>query len=255
MSTKIYDAYKYHGNIENLPKIFSDIVKEFINGGEFKKNILRLYHPYDVINFKHMNRTIKFIKDIDDMWAFGDYINNKDFNPFIDEFNMSATVHFDRGEIYCMFFNVPYKLVKNSNLFTDFHYQDSTDMSNFDESKEPWSEMSYERKTELENDWDNRRNTWDRIFKHTRSPKLAGLSYDMSPFDDRLENRRNAYHIFKKTFNDPILLRKLKIRRLNYVMNHKKHVDKIIADGGNIHEIRDYVLENKLKMRDLEGWE
>lgn len=250
MSTKIYDAYKYHGKIEELPEVLHKIMIEFANGGEFKRILMGYNNPYEIINLKRGEKETKYLKDISNIWDFQDFLETKEGKAFKEDFDLVATVHFDKGNIYCMFFNVPYRLIESNELFTDYHYQDSSDMSNYDEREEPWRLMTEERIIELEKEWDNRRDTWDRIFDYSWSPKTAGFTYGMSPFED-MQQKRVAFKIFKDELNNPVLLRKIKIKRLRYVMKHKVHIDKIEADGGGVTDISKYCRENGIKLSDI----
>lgn len=212
MSTKIYDSYKYNDRLDNLVNHLMDIGENFIET-ELKKKLLRYYRPFLKINYEYNNKIIKYLKDIPDQFTLSDFFENNRIGKTIhDDFILTIQVFFDKNDIYCTFYNVPINLIDDT-LFTDFHYQNSTDMSNYDETNEPWNKMIKERQDELEKDWENRRIVWDRIYDRSWTPKRAGLSYEIDIFND-LDTTRMAFNKFKEILNDKSVIRKFKLKNI-----------------------------------------
>lgn len=250
MSTKIYDAYKYHGSLHDIVNVFSGMVERYISDGYLKTKILRNYSPFTEINYKYGELTIKYLKDIDSIWCLSEFTeNSREGKEFRDDITMFVNVFHHKSGTYVIFYNTPEELI-DDKLFTDFHYQDQCDMSNYNEDVEKWESMSPERQKELDDDWDNRRVIWDEVFGTFWSSNKAGLSYDMSLFGD-METKRQIFHIFHNSLNNPILLRKIKIRRLRYLTKHKKNIDEIVSNGGSVHEVSEYCIKKGIKMSEL----
>jgi len=248
MSTKIYDAYKYHGKLEDLTKYLIKIKNDFIEN-DFKKQLITYYSPFDLIQIEKNSKieTI-YLKDIN-RWQLADYYNSKHGAYFKEDFTLSVVTFFDNDNIYCKFNNVNFKLIEKYNVFADYHYQNQTDMSNYNEDDEPWKEMATERQVELEDGWNIRKKTWDKIFSNTWNTYDVGVSYDLSPFSNSM--KLEAFNILNNTLNDKKLIRKVKIRHLNYIMKHKKQIDEITTNGGSIHDITNYCIKHKLSLRDI----
>lgn len=101
--------------------------------------------------------------------------------PFKEKYHdTSAISYFYKDNIYVQFFGMYKSLdqfIQKNKSFIDYHYQDSTDMSNHNEV---WNEMTDQRKMELESDWLDRKNVWDKILgSHT--PEFSGLLYSLEP--------------------------------------------------------------------------
>lgn len=258
MSTKIYNAYKYNGNISDLAGIFIDIKEKYISDGYFKEKLLRYYHPYDRIDLKISDTyTIKYLKDIDSIWDFVTFLDDGDDDSYgkqlKNDITMSVVTLFDKidnenSDIYCIFNNIPTELIDNK-LFVDYHYQNSTDMSNYNETVEPWALMSEDRQVELDTEWEKRELVWNRIFKNSWSPSDIGLSYDVTPLSE-FSTKRKLFKIFKEELNNPILIRRIKIKRLR-TATHIKNTNKITENGGGITEVTDYCIKNNIKLRDI----
>ena len=192
MSTKIYNAYRFDGNIEELMSILKEIKKEYI---ELTKNIL-IGLNYNAIKFTkkrypflESDITIKELKDS----SFGEFIlqdiiekekQRGEYNPF--NIDASVVVYFCESKIYFQFFGLPrdYQSLivkKYKTKFKDYHYQNSTDQSNYNWKKEDWNKMSKERQKELEDEWEERYRIWEKILPDWSSPIDHGLLFDFMP--------------------------------------------------------------------------
>lgn len=225
MSTYINDAYKYHGKMEDVINILEDIRDKYIKE-HFKEQILKYNSPTDIVKNKYLpyESTDFLLKDLD-RWQFQDYMKYNE--QFCIECQLSVIFYFDFSGIYCQFFRVPYDIIKEYPVFTDYHYQDGSDMSNYDETIEPYALMTDERKTELNEDWDTRKKLWDRVFDYHWSPVNAGFLYDLSPFSTS-SSRSEAYNMFNETLNDVVSLRKLKFKQMKIA---KDRIDSATLKG------------------------
>jgi hypothetical protein len=180
MSTKIYDAYKYEGNLQSLLNQLKDIRKEY---QEERANILSVMGKLEieVENGKKV-MLMDLHKEILGDLFFGDYLDKRMKIGYNEPQNISASVvlYPYKEDIYLHFFGLPNHLIKKIDGIKDFHYQNQSDMSNYDWNEEKWEEMSEERQKELEEDWDNRRNIWDEILGYD-IPSESGFTFDFHP--------------------------------------------------------------------------
>lgn len=192
MSTKIYNAFKFNGEIEELMKIFSDIKSEY---SELTKNKLKKLNPdlvFEKKKYPFLEKDIK-LKDLKND-TFGEFILSdiiekekiiSGHHPF--NIDASAVVYFFENNIYVQFFGLPRNyektLLNKLKQFTDYHYQNSTDQSNYNWEEEKWDEMSDERQKELEQEWKERLRVWEGIYRNDlwRAPSECGLVYEFAP--------------------------------------------------------------------------
>jgi len=184
MSTKIYNAFKFNGTPEQLMVILKDIKKEYTE--QCKNDLSKL--KLDEIEFN--KKRYPFLEK--DM-----YLKESDFPDFtlsniieretiIGErsplnIDASAVVYFHDG-IFVQFFGLPDSIINKHPMFEDYHYQNQSDMSNYDEDKEPIESMTEERLQELNMDWIERRDTWDEILPWSDPvPSNNGLIFSFIP--------------------------------------------------------------------------
>lgn len=208
MSTKIYDAYKYNGSLSSLISFLKDIREKYIE------------EKIDVFSkLGHIKITKKYVPELNEMIPdlengeitlnelsenpMGDMI----FSSFLEKmmklgYNMpiniqaSAVIYGHNNDIYVQFFGVDRKYYKDNDKLIDFHYQNSTDMSNYDWDEEKWEDMTEERKMELENDWNNRRKIWSEIITDYDTFGESGLIFNFNPDDYKI--LRFCQKVFKK---------------------------------------------------------
>jgi len=195
MSTKIYNAFKFNGSGEELISIFQEIKKEYI---QLTKNMLMKcnFSSADWILKKSRypslpsDLTWKELKEISySEYLLEDIIRKEEKIGEHHPFNISASsiVYFCENNIYVQLFGLPrdyQKQVLNKySQFTDYHYQNSTDQSNYDYDMEPWESMTIERQEELENEWSERRRVWDIIMPGYSAPSEIGLTFDFVPIN------------------------------------------------------------------------
>lgn len=179
MSTKIYNAYKVKNmNLFELLKYFQ----------EMRKEILQKYTNEHLINFDRVqmdkeSEELDFVDDVLSRLKKLDDTNTDDpYDPKKFYVVSSVVVYPHKNEnLYVHFFNVRQDILKeyieDNSHFEDFHYQNSTDMSNFDMKKENINTMSTERKKELEDEWEHREEIWDDLLPYMAIPVENGFTF------------------------------------------------------------------------------
>jgi len=152
MSTKIYDAFVYKGNIENLMKWLFQKKEQY---KELKKEeIARLFRGQKKIQKENYFMIAELIeKSV-----------KKQINA-VTNYQAQAVIYFYKKKIYIKFFSVPSKLLPKDKKFIDFHYQNSTDKPDNISNKE----------------WAYRERTWDKILKHNTTFGEDGLTFEFTP--------------------------------------------------------------------------
>lgn len=204
MSTKIYNAFIYKGSTEELLSYLYQIKKEYIELMKSRLSKINVDTTFEKkrYNFLSEDITLKLLKEkSDEPYSPKKKYTNIDFPEFVltdiietemkrSEYhpfniNASAVVYFCENKIYIQFFGLPRDFqkikIESFDKFKDYHYQNSTDMSNYDWDKEDWNQMSKERKEELQNEWCERHRVWEKIMSETVTPSECGLVYDFHP--------------------------------------------------------------------------
>lgn len=148
MSTKIYDAYKFHGDIQLLMRLLVNLRAKYVEHA--KRNVAACLDPKEPFS--------EIIKKIKEAVRLG--LN--------DPLNVSASavVFFHRKAIYVKFFGIPNNMLPdNDRRFSDFHYQNSTDRPSGITAKE----------------WAARSRAWDAMTRHGPSFGENGLLFDFVP--------------------------------------------------------------------------
>jgi len=170
MSTKIYDAYKFVGNGKDKPTL--DDVYKFLTG--IKKTIVEHYSneaaKQEVIELHKVYFKAKLYRD-------SDYTKTEFFKKYAsfgyESVNEDCVVIAHKGELYLKFhigFNfrdLKNKISKSKKL-KDFHYQNSSDCP----------------KGISENEWNDRKKTWDRILGDNRTFGECGFVFKFYTFED-----------------------------------------------------------------------
>ena len=181
MSTKIYDAYK----VKDMTLF--DLLKYF---QKMKNEILQYYANNMIVDFDKLqldkgSETIDFV-DVSKILEISDNMNTD--NPYDTRkiYVVSSVVIYPHrnGDLYVHFFNVKNNIMKkyiiNNQRFEDFHYQNSSDMSNFNMKKENINTMTSERREELERDWNYRREVWDELLLGLAIPSENGFIFEFT---------------------------------------------------------------------------
>lgn len=181
MSTKIYDAYK----VKDMTLF--DLLKYF---QKMKNEILQYYANNMIVDFDKLqldkgSETIDFV-DVSKILEISDNMNTD--NPYDTRkiYVVSSVVIYPHrnGDLYVHFFNVKNNIMKkyiiNNQHFEDFHYQNSSDMSNFNMKKENINTMTSERREELERDWNYRREVWDELLSGLAIPSENGFIFEFT---------------------------------------------------------------------------
>jgi len=191
MSTKIYNAYIFDGTINELINILKNIREEYEEHA--KKTLLGL--SYFHVNFTkkrypflESDMTMKELKES----SFGEFTlediiikekSRNEHHPF--NIDASSVVYFFEDKLYVQLFGLPRDfqkdIINKYTQFRDYHFQNSTDQSNYDWEKESWSKMSDERQKELEDEWDERDRVWENILPGWSAPSDHGLIFEFTP--------------------------------------------------------------------------
>lgn len=188
MSTKIYNAYKFKGKHRDIipflnkfkPQVEKKVQSIFDTWiqRDIEIKIPKL-HEDGLAKFKPSEVGYDSLRLIS-LW---EHLCNQDFVPRgnVLHYNPTVCVYFFNDDIFMQFFDLD---VDGVDELEDYHYQNSTDLSNYDWRNEKWNMMTDERKEELEVDWSTRRTIWDTIFSDKlglSTPREAGLSYKLTP--------------------------------------------------------------------------
>ena len=168
MSTKIYNAYRVKGTIQDLMEVLKavrEIHKQYIE--QTYKKFSGTFNPKDYKGIIDKEETLGSLAAT----PFGDYILEKIIREEIQNgvntplnVDASAVVYFYKKKIYVVFFGLSNQLntiVRTNSFLEDYHYQNSCDQSNYDDEKEKWDEMPKERQRVLAKDWKERQKAWD----------------------------------------------------------------------------------------------
>ncbi len=189
MSTKIYNAYLFNGGYDEilpLVKKLRNVSTEKLKNEVSKKIIMN-----SQILVKHFpwigeDKKISSLEWLDVSRVLCDIFKSDSLIDFYDFNAPSCVIYLVDGKIAFQFFQL-YKevenLIQSDPRFTDYHYQNSTDQSNYNWRKEKWEEMSEDRKNELVRDWDDREIFWDKVFDSVSTPLDSGLTYNFYPWN------------------------------------------------------------------------
>lgn len=165
MSTKIYNAYIVKDlNIESLIQVLREIKVKYFN------HCIKLLKEESYI-FKEAYNIRKSHRDIykQIMSSIISQIND------IENIEATCVVYFHKNKIYIQFSGVPYEIINQYKFFQDFHYQNSSDMSNYTGE---WKNLTSKEKSKLRYDWHKRKRIWDEILPGSGVPSECGLSYE-----------------------------------------------------------------------------
>lgn len=180
MSTKIYDAYKYNGNLHSLLNQLKETRKEY------QEEMINVLSFFDKLEIEVENGKKVMVKDLQDEMLgelfFGDYLEKRMKIGYREPQNISASVvlYPYKDDIYLHFFGLKRKYVDKIDGLTDFHYQNQSDMSNYNWEEEKWENMSEKRQNELEKDWDKRSEIWDEVLGYN-TPSESGFCFEFHP--------------------------------------------------------------------------
>lgn len=191
MSTKIYNAFKYKGKLSELIISLKEIKEKYIND---KIEELSKFSNM-VITKKDINLVEEDIK-IKDLYKkpLGDLI----FSEFLEKqikmgyntplnIDSSCVIYAHKNDIYIQFFGLNSNYYKNIlDKLEDFHYQNQSDISNYDWKKEKWEEMTPQRKSQLTRNWNKREKVWGEIIKNYDTFGESGLIFNFNPTSYKL---------------------------------------------------------------------
>jgi len=159
MSTKVYNGIKFKSKdfniiLKQLKSLRAPAKEIAIN--DLKNFQMRVFignedlidnNPYDVVKKMEISSNK----------------NMRDHEDILINFHVVIYPH-PNGNIYGYFFDdirEYKKLLLVDKICEDYHYQNQTDMSNYDEDKESWKSMTKKRQNELENNWEERNDIWE----------------------------------------------------------------------------------------------
>ena len=184
MSTKIYNVYKFDGKhrdivpfLDSLREKTKEELTNRIDKWIYRDYPIQIQFPTGELSKKPSE--IEYASEI--RWLLEYKRQNLGVRTDQLHYDPTAVVYFYNNDIFIQFFDFKFELTDYPQL-SDYHYQNSTDMSNYDWRNENWNDMSDVRKEELTIDWTTRQYIWDQIFTSDRgNPKTAGLSYSLLP--------------------------------------------------------------------------
>jgi len=190
MSTTIYNAYKFTGKD---PYTLLNILKDYRD--RYQEDMINTLSKFTKLDF-----TPKYYKFLERAYTMTD-LSETSLGSFMlakiikeeIEIGMYSPLNIDAscviypydGEIYIQFFGLHEKFI-STRFFTDYHYQDQSDISNYDEDTEPWDEMTINRQYELDADWENRKKLWDKVLGYTYVPSDNGFLFNFHPTGSNL---------------------------------------------------------------------
>ena len=181
MSTKIYDAFKFEGTIQELMQELFLIRDKY---WEQRRNDLKEWGCMSlnaILDYDHVTKNIEpyYLKNFRDakedvrnkpLYAQNFDTLNKILQAQIQSrlndplnFQASVIIYPNEDGIYLQFFGLRDNSEYINDRFTDIHYQNQTDMP---------EDIS-------EEEWDKRRETWDKIFERNSIPSNTGLSFPL----------------------------------------------------------------------------
>lgn len=168
MSTKIFNAYKFDGTIQDL-MLFLRETRE----------------KYKVFLLNHLKSKFNAESTLEDFKTLEKVIKESMKSPYRDVFSFecSCVVYFEDG-IHVQFFNMDRKGFQYlDDRFTDYHYQNQTDpwydYENYDRKKAGKPEFTKTEYAAHKKDWKERKKFWNKIFdKGIDTPAVAGLTFE-----------------------------------------------------------------------------
>ena len=195
MSTKIHNAYKYHGSIQELFNDLKIIRKEIRHStNQFALVVAQVDFTDDDGEFKRdkfydeLERQTKLKHPLySDHLALGQasvvvypHNNGLYFQMFGTDVSCDRELKSERFD----------KLVKSGKI-REYHYQNQTD-AYFECNNVEYTDVEY---AALEEDWERRRIVWNDIFVEDSKPVKAGLTFELS--DDYYK----IFHFVDENFN------------------------------------------------------
>lgn len=189
MSTKIYDAYIFNGKYDEVLPLMKELKRLTID--QLKSDISCKISMNEVVLSKHFSWMKEDKRMMDLEWldlarVLSTIFKNDSLLDLYDFKSPSCVVYMVDDRIAFQFFQLHSKvkkLIDSDPRIIDYHYQNSTDQSNYDWRNEKWDDMSSDRKDELTKEWDSREMFWDRVFHGSDTPVDSGLSYSFVPWN------------------------------------------------------------------------
>ncbi len=212
MSTKIYDAYIFNGEYDDVLPLLKGLKKLTID--QLKYDISCKLIMDNLILSKHFpwiseDKKMSDLKWFDLSKILSDIFKNESLLDFYGFKSPSCIIYMIDGKIALQFFQIHSeikKIIDSDDRIMDYHYQNSTDQSNY-KWDEKWNDMSKSRKSELTKDWNDRKLFWDKVFDDYGTPIESGLMYNFVPW--------NFANVCIELLNDKKALRDIKINYIN----------------------------------------
>lgn len=154
MSTKIYEAYQFHDNLESLM-----VVLKKMRATIYEKALVKALHnvkPEDFVQYRYAEEFERIVK----LGTWGE--TSKEFG-YIENPVSSAVIYPHDGKLYVQFFGLPRDFRPPYYWFKDFHWQNQTD----------------EPENVTKKAWAKRQRIWTEIMEPAGwQPSRAGLVFD-----------------------------------------------------------------------------
>jgi len=176
MSTKIYNGIKFKSKDYNVVLKQLKSLKE--SAKEIALNRLKDYSMKIFIGINDLEDSDPY--EVLKKMEQSSNKNMRDHEDILINFHVIIYPH-KNGNIYGYFFDDVQeysKLLLTDEICEEYHYQNQTDMSNYDWDKEKWNDMTKERQDELEKDWEERYQIWEDVLGYGTFSE-NGLTYEI----------------------------------------------------------------------------
>lgn len=194
MSTKIYNAFRFKGNLKELKKEVDIIEEKIINHCSkeleaftkttlfdccwgVKDNLLKNFLEHIAIwKEEYTKDTVLGKLNSFDLQTLLKSIMETNINTDLNFKSQCIVIPYNKFLIV-QFFSVPNHIMKEieeSNKYEDFHYQDQCDPY-YKDSK---LQLTKQEKIKYKRNYSLRRKIWDEIYKDTSTPSEVGFTFD-----------------------------------------------------------------------------
>lgn len=178
MSTKIYNAYEWHGgNLDLLMRRLKGL-RARVHKLTIKKQIGDLGPKQTGENFSMM----KFQDDMREVMKNHIWLQTGKNGHTISNPVCSAVIYLYKGRVFVQFFGLPFRSARRVRGLRDFHYQNSCEKS---------ANISGHA-------WDERRKIWDEILGEDGRPNYAGLTFEIIQESDASRIAMDMFSKFHK---------------------------------------------------------
>lgn len=178
MSTKIYNAYKFNGSIEDLMSVLKDYRKKWME--------IHLDYYYDRTKLLDKDQFAEFSKN------FEDSIKKEHKTWLDDAIDGSCVVIPHKSLLYVIFYATASVDIEGKKAvdpdkderFQDYHYQNQSDAWYEYDDEGGGEKLNKEERKAAEKDWEEREVVWEEIFNESWTPSEVGFVYEFAGTKD-----------------------------------------------------------------------